>query len=916
MFATERSLKIHQLGADEALASLRSQAAGLSSEEAARRLLELGPNEVAEILGEPLWIRFLRGFTHFFAVILWLAAGLAFIAEWRDPGHGMGTLGLAIIGVILVNNAFSFWQEYRADRALSALQGLLPHQVNVRRDSGILRMPAVELVPGDIVLLEAGQLVPADCRLIEAFGVRVNNATVTGESLPHARDARPCTEAEFQHSRNALLAGTNLVGGTATAVVVATGAHTLFGQMARLTQEQKAPLSPLQQEIARLSVLVAFMAVGLGVTFFLIGQAMGLPFWTNFLFAIGIIVANVPEGLLPTVTLALALASQRMAKRNAVVRYLPAVETLGAATVICTDKTGTLTQNRMTVQGLILAATGETCATLTLPRDMKQLAGHEQRAIAAARLLATAPPQLLACALWCGDVKLALNHGKIEAIGDPLEVALVELTQAARLVPEQPTLEKIDEIPFDSERRRMSTIHRDADGLVLYCKGAPENVLPDCVAVDLQGVIAPLSPRLQAVFRQQEAAATEAGLRVLALAYRRLPDDYQHDGAERELVLAGLAVFEDPPRPEVPAAIRQCRDAGIKVIMVTGDHPRTALAVARQIGLIESAHPVVLSGEQLIKLSDIQLQLALDAPEILFARVAAGQKTRIVAALKRKNHIVAVTGDGVNDAPALRAADIGISMGLSGTDVARASADIILLDDNFATIVAAIEEGRAVYANIRKFLTYILASNIPELVPYLAFALFKVPLALTVIQILAVDLGTDMVPALALGAEPPGSRSMQEPPRSTRERLLDFRLIALAYLWLGPMQAVAAMAAFFFVLDRGGWSYGQVMAAQDPLYLQATTACLMAIVVMQVANLFICRSLGRPGFTVNISANRLIAAGITVELGLMAIIAYTPFGNLVFGTAPIPVAAWLFVIPFALCMLALEAGRKWIRSGR
>ena len=906
-------MTIYHFATDVALASLQSRASGLTSAEAARRLLEHGPNKVAEIRREPLWLRFLKGFTHFFAVILWLAAALAFVAEWREPGQGMGTLGWAIVGVILINNAFSFWQEFRTERALAALQQLLPQQVNVRRDDGIQRLFAAELVPGDIVLLEAGQLIPADCRVIEAFGVRVNNATVTGESVSHSRDAQPCPEAELAHSRNVLLAGTSQVSGTATALVFATGEHTLFGQMARLTQLQKAPLSPLQREIARLSVLVAFLAVVLGVSFFFIGRAMGLPFWANFIFAIGIIVANVPEGLLPTVTLALALASQRMAKRNAVVRYLPAVETLGAATVICTDKTGTLTENRMAVRGLILAEAGDACVVLKLTSAGMQAAGRADRDSSEGRLLASAPPQLLACALWCEDTKLARNHGRMEVIGDPLEIALVELAHASAAVSAQPMPDRIDEIPFDSDRRRMSTIHRDAGGLVLYCKGAPESVLPRCVTADLHGQPVPLDDRLRAEFQRQEAAAAEAGMRVLALAWRRLPDAYARDDVEQDLILTGLVIFEDPYRPEVPAAIRLCREAGIKVIMVTGDHPRTAVAVARQIGLVESAQPVVLTGEQLRRLSNIQLQLALDAPEILFARVAADQKTRIVAALKRKKHIVAVTGDGVNDAPALRAADIGISMGRSGTDVARAAADIILLDDNFATIVAAIQEGRAVYANIRKFLTYILASNIPELVPYLAFVLFKIPLALPIIQILAVDLGTDMVPALALGAEPSTPGSMQVPPRSARERLLDFRLLARAYLWLGPMQAVAAMAAFLFVLDQGGWRYGEVLAAQDPRYLQATTACLTAIVIMQVANLFICRSPERQGFTLNLFSNPLIAVGLVVELALLACIVYTPWGNLVFGTAPLPAAMWLFAVPFALGMLALEAGRKWIR---
>jgi magnesium-transporting ATPase (P-type) len=381
---------------------------------------------------------------------------------------------------------------------------------------------------------------------------------------------------------------------------------------------------------------------------------------------------------------------------------------------------------------------------------------------------------------------------------------------------------------------------------------------------------------------------------------------------EQQLILAGLVGLEDPPRPEVPAAIQKCAEAGIKIIMITGDHPHTAVAIAREIGLVKSVTPSIITGEQLKRLSNTQIQLALDAPEILFARVAADQKMRIVTALKRKAEIVAVTGDGVNDAPALKKADIGIAMGRGGTDVAREAADMILLDDNCATIVAAIEEGRAVYANIRKFLTYILTSNIPELVPYLAFVLFRIPLPLTIIQILAVDLGTDMVPALALGAEPPNPQNMKQAPRSRRERLLNFPLIARAYLWLGLLQAAAAMAAFFFVLNSGGWQYGQTLAPRDPLYLRATTACLCAIIVMQIGNVFSCRSRRQSLFSFGLFSNPLILGGLLVEITLVLLISYTPWGNLVFGTAPIAPIVWLYVIPFALGALALEELRKWI----
>ncbi len=910
-------MKIHHHSAEEALASVQSGPDGLSAGEAARRLGEFGPNEVEPIQREPLLPRFFKSFTHFFAIILWLAVALAFFAEAREPGQGMLTLGFAIVGVIVINGTFSFWQEHRAERALDALQRLLPQQVKLRRDGSTTQASASSLVPGDIVFLEAGDNVPADGRVIEAFALRVNNATITGESVPHSRDANVSDEPDFLHSSNVLLAGTSVVSGEATALVFATGMHTAFGQIAHLTQTAKEPLSPLQKEVVRLSRLVGLLALGLGLVFFFIGRAIGLPFWSNFIFAIGIIVANVPEGLLPALTLALAMASQRMARRNALIRHLPAVETLGAATVICTDKTGTLTENRLTAKRLWLA-------------------GHCVNVSEKARVhsLSVAHRHFFEIARQSHNLKPTGQNGRRQWLGDPLEVALVEL--AEEIIPGAVECPRLDEIPFDSRRRRMSTLHEVPDGRVLYMKGAPEVVLPLCERVELSDGPAALTDEWrERIIAAQDAMAQE-GLRVLALAYRPLvaaevarltsqiqnrkskiqnwnePPHFGPHELEQHLILAGLVGLEDPPRPEVPAAVARCREAGIRVIMVTGDHPQTALAVAREVGLVKSVTPLVLTGDKLHRLSNTQLQLVLDTPEIVFARVAAGQKMRIVAALKRKGEIVAATGDGVNDAPALKQADIGISMGRCGTDVAREAADMILLDDNFATIVAAIEEGRAVYANIRKFLTYILTSNIPEIVPYLAFVLFKIPLPLTVIQILAVDLGTDMLPALALGAEPPNPQTMRQPPRPRGERLLNFALIARAYLWLGPMQAAAAMAAFFFLLHSGGWSFGQHLESHDPIYRRATTACLSAIIVMQVVNVFLCRSRRESLFRFGLFSNPLILVGLAVELTLILLIDYTPWGNAVFGTAAIPLAAWLFLLPFALAMLLLEEARKWM----
>ena len=879
-------MKIQNLAVEEALASLHSSPNGLTPEEAQRRLSEYGPNEVEQVRGEPMLLRFLKGFTHFFAIILWIAAGLSFFAEWRDPGQGMATLGFAILGVIVINGAFSFWQEYRAERAVAALKKLLPKRVKVLRAGKTVEENVSNLVPGDVIFLAEGDNVPADCRLIAAFGVRVNNATITGESLPHSRDAEPCAETDFMQSRNVLLAGTSLISGDATALVFATGMRTAFGQIAHLAQATREPMSPLQKEIARLSRLVALLSLALGAIFFFAGRGIGLSFWQNFLFAIGVIVANVPEGLLPTVTLALAMASQRMARRKALIRHLPSVETLGSATVICTDKTGTLTENRMAVRQIFDGRSFRDSAATDLIRKQRRF---------------------LECAIYCENVK---RSSRDTLLGDPMEIALVQM--AHDLMQEGVEFARVDEIPFDSDRKRLSTLHRTPDGLVLYTKGAPEVVLRRCGALELDGKTQPLTRELRENVVVAQEAMAEKGLRVLAMAYRPVPENYRREQLEEDLVLSGLVGLEDPPRPEVPEAIAKCHDAGIKVIVVTGDHPRTATAIAREIGLVKSASPVVMTGVELQLLSDEQLQLALDAEEIIFARVAADQKMRIVSVLKRKGHIVAVTGDGVNDAPALKKADIGISMGISGTDVARAAADMILLDDNFASIVAAVEEGRTVFVNIRKFLTYVLTSNVPELVPYLGFVLFKVPLALTIIQILAVDLGTDMLPALALGAEKPEPDVMRKPPRRLQERLFDRALVLRVYGVLGLLEAVAAMFAFFFILHRGGWHYGEPLGGRALLYRQGTTACLSAIIVTQIVAVFHCRSERESIFRFGLLGNRLLLFGIAVEIALILLIDYTPWGDAIFATAPIPAVTWLFIIPFALAMLVLEELRKWL----
>ena len=885
-------MKIQQLAVTEALASLRSSPEGLPSGEAARRLGEYGANEVERHV-QPHWGWLLaRQFTHFFALLLWLAAGMALLAHVLHPGQGMITIAAAIIGVILVNGLFSFWQEYRAEKTLAALSRLLPQRAKVLRDGGLALLPAEILVPGDVLLLEQGDLVPADCRLIEAFEARVNNATVTGEALPQARHVNAVTEDELVHAANMLLAGTTLVAGSARALVAATGAHTEFGRIARLTQAAREPVSPLQRETLHLSRWIALLSVLMGTVFFLVSHAVGLSYWDSFLFAIGIIVANVPEGLLPEVTLALAMATQRMAKRNALIRHLPAVETLGAASVICTDKTGTLTLNRMSVHEIHLAGQA-----------------HTPSALSAQPALLLAHKEFLAAASLCHGTIADVSGARL---GDPTDVALLDM--AKTLAPDLATAPLLDEIPFDATRMRQSTVHAAADGDMLYSKGALEALLPLCSTLHTGTGAVRLTSEERVRLLEVQGDMASRGLRVLALAYRRLPREWQRENLESDLTLSALVGLEDPPRPEVAGAIRTCWEAGIRVIMITGDHPRTALAVAREIGLVHSAVPMLVTGEQLRRLSDTQLQLALDAPEIVFARVLADQKLRIVQALKRKREIVAVTGDGVNDAPALRAAHIGIAMGLTGSDVAKEAADMVLLDDNFAGIVAAVEEGRAVYANLRKFLTYILTSNIPELAAHLAFSLLRVPLPLTVVQMLSIDLGTNILPALGLGAEQPEAGLMARPPRSRRERLFHLPLLLRAYLFLGLFEAAAALGAYFFVLYGGGWHWGETLAVQDPLHLRAATACLAAIIVMQMVNVFLCRSPSLSILTIGLRGNRLLLAGVGLEIALVAAYVYTPWGQALLGTAPLDASVWLSLLPFALVMLAGEELRKlWQR---
>ncbi len=876
-------MKINELTRDEVFASLVTSEQGLAEREALRRLSEFGRNEIGRARRRPLVLRLLGQFTHFLAILLWIAAALAFFSDRVNPGEGMFTLGLAIVAVICINAIFTFVQEYRAEQALAALKRLLPFRVIVVRAGRERDLPAEEIAPGDLVKLAEGDKVPADLRLIEAAGLKVNNASLTGESDPVSRSTGPVGGDPISSS-NIAFAGTTVVSGSGLGVAFATGRRTEFGRIAQLTGTVSPGLSPLQKEIALITRIVAAIATVMGVLFFGFGFLAGRSFWENFLFMVGIIVANVPEGLLPTVTLALAMGSQRMAKRKALIKTLTSVETLGSVTVICTDKTGTLTQNRMTVTKLW--ADDE----LLDPRP---------------GTVSETQQLLFRAAALCNNARFVENEYR----GDPTETALL---RAAREAVGDCAEQRLREIPFDSDRKMMTTVHGSAEAATAYAKGALEQLLPCCTHTLIRGEQQELDDLLRGDIEHADHALMDMGLRVLALAYRDLGNvapDSAEATIEKDMTFLGLIGLQDPPRPEVPEAVARCRDAGIRVIMLTGDGSRTALAVARQIGLVRDT-PILVEGREFSRMNDRALRRALAAPEVVFSRMTPKYKMRVVSLLKDQAEVVAVTGDGVNDAPALKKADIGIAMGMTGTDVAKEAADMVLLDDNFATIVNAVEEGRGVYDNIRKFISYIFSSNIPEIVPYLAYILLRIPLPLTIMQILAVDLGTDMLPALGLGAEKPLPGIMQKPPRKPTERLLNAPLLLRAYFFLGPIEAAACLFGFFWVLDQGGWTWGTGLAAADPLYLQATTACLTAIIITQVANVFACRSFEDSVLRIEFFQNRLIFAGIAVELLLQIFIVYHPFGNEVFGTAPLPLRAWLVLLPFALALFLAEEARK------
>jgi magnesium-transporting ATPase (P-type) len=861
-------------------------ASGLSSAEAADLLLAVGPNALAEAK-RPSHLRlFGANLVHLFALLLWAGALLALVG-------GLPQLSAAIVAVILVNAVFAFVQEYRAERAVDALRRMLPARVRVRRDGVATEIASEEVVPGDALLLAPGDRVAADADLLGAHELRVDEATLTGEAYPVEPESR-------------VFAGTFVTAGSGEALVTETGMATRFGRIAELAQRTRRERSPLERELDRVTHLVAVLSLGIGTLFFVVAGLLGMSLSDRFVFAVGVTVALVPEGLLPTVTFSLALATQRMARRNALVRRLSSVEALGETTVICTDKTGTLTEDEMTVVRLWTPA-----------REVEvEGVGYEPfgRFRVDGRVVDPAPlGELLRAGLLCNDARLAQAEGAWRIVGDPTEGALLVVAEKGGLrhAQEAARLPRLAELPFSSERKRMSTVHLAGSDRIAYVKGAAEVVLPRTT----------LTLDEQAEAGAAAAAMERDALRVLALARRVLPADVGNgsDEVERDLELLGLVGMLDPPRTEVPEAVRSCRAAGIRVLMVTGDAARTAEAIARRIGLVTGDVHVIV-GSELAGLDDDELRRRLRERDVVFARIDPEQKLRLARVLRADGEIVAMTGDGVNDAPALKEADIGLAMGRTGTEVAREAADMILLDDNFASVVAAVEEGRAVYDDIRRFAGYHFCSNVGELVPFLVWGITggAVPLPLVVMQVLAIDLGTDMLPAIALGTERAEPGTLDRPPRPRTERLLDASVLGRVFAWIGPLEGLAAMASFFFAYGLAGWRPWEPLADSGQLYLQATTMTMAGIVMAQVGAGLGWRTNRRSLASVGPFSNRLLLVGIAVEVAMIGVLASTPGLQEAFHTAPLSPWCWAFLLIWPPLVLGAEELRKAVlrRRGR
>lgn len=922
---------IYSLRAEDVFKALETNSEGLLSDDANMRRSLYGENRLFEQRKEPLAEKLYKQFLHPATWILVLASLLALLRG--DP-----ILGFVIFALTIANAGFTFYRGYRAEQAIQKLQEVLPSYAHVLRDGIDVHIPAKEVVPGDVLILAEGDNIPADARVVEEYGLRTNNATLTGESVPARKVADPTYHHDISELEqpNLIFAGTSVASGTGRAIIYATGMLTQFGRIAHLTQSVKEEPSHFQLELSRLIKIITWIAFGIG-GLVLIASLTGELALSNrhdvLLLTLGIIVAAIPEGLPATLTIALAMAGQRLAQKGVLAKKLNIIETLGTVSIICTDKSGTLTQNQMTVkeiwvsrQKLRVAGVGYSPDGDFVPSPHNQPWEETLN-------------NLLEAASSCNNSRLyepTQEHPTWTSLGDQTEAALKVTALKFGLNEKASSIlyPRVHEIPFDARRKRMTTIHRRMDAEFAFVKGSPREVLQLCTLIEIDNQVVPLTNAMRTEIMAANDDYARNALRVLAMARRDLPGTagpYNPENVEHDLVFLGLQAMMDPPRPEVEQAIKTCRQAGIRIVMITGDYGLTAESLARRVGMLSTPNPRIITGAEVDEMSELELQKAIES-EVIFARMAPEHKLRLVSSFQARGDVVAVTGDGVNDAPALRKADVGIAMGIVGTDVAKEAADIILTNDNFGAIVYAIEEGRAIFDNIRKFITYIFSSNVPEILPFVISASFgHIPLALNVRQILAIDLGTDILPAVALGVEKPEPDVMQHPPRRRNQPLIDNKLLGRALLWLGLIEAIMCYIGFFavYILTGNGAAVGlpsflanlQLPESLSFLYLpqplkmaelMAVTVFHAGVVMAQVGNAFACRSEISRGAKLGWRSNKyLLVASVAEVLFIVTLIYYQPLA-IRFEHIPLPLYYWMLLGLFPFILYGIESIRKTV----
>uniref|UniRef100_A0A8C8GGS0 Sodium/potassium-transporting ATPase subunit alpha n=1 Tax=Oncorhynchus tshawytscha TaxID=74940 RepID=A0A8C8GGS0_ONCTS len=964
------------------LNSLEKDLKGLTNAKAAEFLIRDGPNCLTPPPTTPEWIKFCRQLFGGFSILLWTGAILCFLAyaiqaaTEDEPAGDNLYLGIVLSVVVVVTGCFSYFQEAKSSKIMESFKNMVPQQALVIREGEKMTINAEEVVAGDLVEVKGGDRIPADLRVVSAHGCKVDNSSLTGESEPQSRSP-DCTHDNPLETRNVAFFSTNCVEGTARGIVVCTGDRTVMGRIATLTSGLESGKTPIAKEIEHFIHLITGVAVFLGITFFILAVCLGYTWLEAVIFLIGIIVANVPEGLLATVTVCLTLTAKRMAKKNCLVKNLEAVETLGSTSTICSDKTGTLTQNRMTV------------AHMWFDNQIHEADTTEDQSGASFDKTSASWAALARVAALCNRAVFKAGQDQLpilkrDTAGDASESALLKCIElscgSVKQIREKN--KKVAEIPFNSTNKYQLSVHETEDPndnrYLLVMKGAPERILDRCTTIIIQGKEQPMDEEMKESFQNAYMELGGLGERVLGFCHLLMPEDQYPKGfafdcddvnfTTESLCFVGLMSMIDPPRAAVPDAVGKCRSAGIKVIMVTGDHPITAKAIAKGVGIISEgnetvediashhtgsrsanslcslmfpllslsdAKACVIHGTDLKELSQDQMDDILrNHTEIVFARTSPQQKLIIVEGCQRLGAIVAVTGDGVNDSPALKKADIGVAMGISGSDVSKQAADMILLDDNFASIVTGVEEGRLIFDNLKKSIAYTLTSNIPEITPFLLFIIVNIPLPLGTITILCIDLGTDMVPAISLAYEAAESDIMKRQPRNpTRDKLVNERLISIAYGQIGMIQALGGFFSYFVILAENGFlpsilvgirlnwddracndledSYGQQWTYEQRKIVEFTchTAFFVSIVVVQWADVIVCKTRRNSVFQQGMK-NKILIFGLFEETALAAFLSYTPGMDVALRMFPLKPSWWFCAVPYSVLIFVYDEIRK------